>query len=255
MEKVAEIRLPLTIVADGTKAVAQLEKFKGQAGSISQKLRGYFQGEASGAVGMLSGYFGIQGAINGLKELYAMGQRVNKLSETYSPDAARAGAQRDIAQVKNDQIVAAQNTPNAVEAANIQTEDLKSKTNTIETVASSFSTWVTGVFSIAKNNLNAATELIAGNTDEAKKSFGKSLLQASSSYQVGLSDFGENNLIRVGRALAPPELPAEVQAQNARLATPTFSPGDAAAVAANDPTKAESLEALQQISRNTRGQR
>jgi len=89
MEKVAEIRLPLTIVADGTKAVAQLEKFKGQAGSINQKMKNFFRGESSGAVGMLSGYFGIQSAISGLKELYAMGQRVNKLSETYSPDAAR----------------------------------------------------------------------------------------------------------------------------------------------------------------------
>ena len=255
MEKVAEIRLPLTIVADGTKAVAQLEKFKGQAGSISQKLRGFFQGEASGAVGMLSGYFGIQGAINGLKELYAMGQRVNKLAETYSPDAAKAGAQRDIAQIQNDQIVAKQNAPMAVEAANIQADDLRSKTNAVEGVASGFTTWVTGLFSIAKNNMNAATELIAGNTEEAKKSFGKSLLQASSSYSVGLSDYGENNLIDAGRALAPPELPAEVQAQNARLAMPNFTPSDAAAVAANDPTKAASLEALQTIARNTRGQR
>lgn len=42
MEKVAEIRLPLTIVADGTKAVAQLEKFKGQAGSINQKMKNFF---------------------------------------------------------------------------------------------------------------------------------------------------------------------------------------------------------------------
>ena len=255
MEKVAEIRLPLTIVADGTKAVAQLEKFKGQAGSISQKLRGFFQGEESGAVGMLSGYFGIQGAISGLKELYAMGQRVNKLAETYSPDAAKAGAQRDIAQIQNDQIVAKQNAPMAVEAASIQADDLRSKTNAVEGVSSGFTTWVTGLFSIAKNNMNAATELIAGNTEEAKKSFGKSLLQASSSYSVGLSDYGENNLIAAGRALAPPELPAEVQAQNARLATPNFTPSDAAAVAANDPTKAASLEALQTIVRNTRGQR
>ena len=255
MEKVAEIRLPLTIVADGTKAVAQLEKFKGQAGSISQKLRGYFQGEASGAVGMLSGYFGIQGAISGLKELYAMGQRVNKLSETYSPDAARAGAQRDIAQVKNDQILAKQNAPNAVESANREADALKSKTNALPNLASAFSTWIGGVYSIAENNANALTELLRGDTEEAKKSFSKSIAQASDSYQVGLSDFGQQNILKVSRAIAQPELPAEVQAQNARIAMPTFSPGDAAAVAANDPTKAASLEALQQIARNTRGQR
>ena len=255
MEKVAEIRLPLTIVADGTKAVAQLEKFKGQAGSISQKLRGYFQGEASGAVGMLSGYFGIQGAISGLKELYAMGQRVNKLSETYSPDAARAGAQRDIAQVKNDQILAKQNAPNAVESANREADALKSKTNALPNLASAFSTWIGGVYSIAENNANALTELLRGDTEEAKKSFSKSIAQASDSYQVGLSDFGQQNILKVSRAIAQPELPAEDQAQNARIAMPTFSPGDAAAVAANDPTKAASLEALQQIARNTRGQR
>ena len=59
----------------------------------------------------------------------------------------------------------------------------------------------------------------------------------------------------MGRSLAPPELPPEVQAQNARLAMPNFTPGDAAAVAENDPTKAASLEALQAIVRNTRGQR
>ena len=255
MEKVAEIRLPLTIVADGTKAVAQLEKFKGQAGSISQKLRGYFQGEASGAVGMLSGYFGIQGAISGLKELYAMGQRVNKLSETYSPDAARAGAQRDIAQVKNEQILAEHNAPNAVESANREADALKSKTNALPNLASAFSTWIGGVYSIAENNANALTELLRGDTEEAKKSFSKSIAQASDSYQVGLSDFGQQNILKVSRAIALPELPEEVQAQTARIAMPTFSPGDAAAVAANDPTKAASLEALQQIARNTRGQR
>ena len=48
------------------------------------------------------------------------------------------------------------------------------------------------------------------------------------------------------------QLPPEVQAQNARLAMPNFSPGDAAAVAANDPTKVQSLEALQQIERHLR---
>ena len=255
MEKVAEIRLPLTIVADGTKAVAQLEKFKGQAGSISQKLRAYFQGEASGAVGMLSGYFGIQGAISGLKELYAMGQRVNKLSETYQPDAAKAGAQRDIAQLQNDQTLAKQNAPNAVEDANRATESLQNKTNALPNLASAFSTWVGGVYSIAENNANALTELLRGDTEEAKKSFSRSIAQASDSYQVGLSDFGQQNLLKVSRAIATPDLPPEVQAQNARLAMPTFTPGDAAAVAANDPIAVQQLEALQEIVRQRRGQR
>ena len=252
MQIAAEIRLPLTIVADGTKAVAQLEKFKGQAGSISQKLRSFFQGEASGAVGMLSGYFGIQGAISGLKELYAMGQRVNKLSETYSPDAAKAGAQRDIAQLQNDRTLAVQNAPNAVEDANRATEALQNKTNALPNYASAFSTWFGGVYSIAENNANALTELLRGDTEAAKKSFAKSIGQASDSYQVGLSDFGQQNILKVSRAIALPELPPEVQAQNARLAMPNFSPGDAAAVAANDPTKVQSLEALQQIERHLR---
>jgi hypothetical protein len=255
MEKVAEIRLPLTIVADGTKAVAQLEKFKGQAGSISQKLRGYFQGEASGAVGMLSGYFGIQGAINGLKELYAMGQRVNKLSETYQPDAAKAGAQRDIAQLQNDRTLAKQNAPNAVEDANRATESLQNKTNALPNLASAFSTWVGGVYSIAENNANALTELLRGDSEEAKKSFARSVAQASDSFQVGLTDFGQKSLLKVSRAIATPDLPPEIQAQNARMAMPTFTPSDAAAVAENDPTKAASLEALQTIVRNTRRQR
>ena len=184
-----------------------------------------------------------------------MGQRVNKLSETYSPDAARAGAQRDIAQVKNDQILAKQNAPNAVESANREADALKSKTNALPNLASAFSTWIGGVYSIAENNANALTELLRGDTEEAKKSFSKSIAQASDSYQVGLSDFGQQNILKVSRAIALPELPEEVQAQNARIAMPTFSPGDAAAVAANDPTKAASLEALQQIARNTRGQR
>ncbi|NDG64181.1 MAG: hypothetical protein EBY29_12075 [Planctomycetes bacterium] len=234
MEKVAEIRLPLTIVADGTKAVAQLEKFKGQAGSISQKLRGYFQGEASGAVGMLSSYFGIQGAISGLKELYAMGQRVNKLSETYQPDAAKAGAQRDIAQLQNDRRLAKQTAPNAVEDANRATESLQNKTNALPNLASAFSTWVGGVYSIAENNANALTELLRGDTEE---------------------DFGQKNLLKISREIATPELPPEVQAQNARMAMPNFTPGDAAAVAANDPIAVQQLEALQEIVRQRRGQR
>jgi len=255
MEKVAEIRLPLTIVADGTKAVAQLEKFKGQAGSISQKLRGYFQGEASGAVGMLSGFFGIQAAIGGLKELYAMGQRVNKLAETYSPDAAKAGAQREIAQLQNDQLVAKQTSPLAVQTANIQTEDLKSKTNAPEGIGAAIVNQVTGIMSIGKNNLNAIFELMDGNTKEAGKSFGKSIQQFSDSFGIYAGRSDANSIMKIGQGLAPPELPAEVQAQNARMAMPNFTPGDAAAVAENDPTKAASLEALQAIVRNTRGQR
>jgi hypothetical protein len=255
MEKVAEIRLPLTIVADGTKAVAQLEKFKGQAGSISKKLGGYFKGESSGVVGMLSGYFGIQSAISGLKELYAIGQRVNKLAETYSPDAARAGAQRDIAQLQNDQIVAKQNSPLAVQTANIETEDLKSKTNAVEGIGAAFSNQIAGIVSIGKNNLNAVFELMDGNTEQASKSFGKALLQTSDSFGMFMGESDQSAIASMGRSLAPPELPPEVQAQNARLAMPTFTPGDAAAVAANDPTKAASLEALQTIVRNTRGQR
>lgn len=255
MEKVAEIRLPLTIVADGTKAVAQLEKFKGQAGSINQKMKNFFRGESSGAVGMLSGYFGIQGAISGLKELYAMGQRVNKLAETYSPDAARAGAQREIAQLQNDQIVAKNNSPLAVQTANIETEDLKSKTNAVEGIGAAFTNQIAGIVSIGKNSLNSIFELMDGNTEQASKSFGKALLQTSDSFGIYMGESDQSTLASMGRGLAPPELPAEVQAQNARLAMPTFSPGDAAAVAANDPTKAASLEALQTIARNTRGQR
>lgn len=255
MEKVAEIRLPLTIVADGTKAVAQLEKFKGQAGSISQKLRGFFQGESSSALGMLSGFFGIQAAIGGLKELYAMGQRVNKLAETYSPDAARAGAQRDIAQLQNDQLVAKQTSPLAVQTANIQTEDLKSKTNAPEGIAAALVNQVTGIMSIGKNNVNAIFELMDGNTEQAAKSFGKSIQQFSDSFGIYAGESDANSIMKIGRGLAQPELPAEVQAQNARIGMPTFSPIDAAAIAANDPTKAATLEALQQIVRNTRGQR
>ena len=254
MEKVTEIRLPLTIVADGTKAVAQLEKFKGQAGSISQKLGGFFKGESSGVVGMLSGYFGIQSAISGLKELYAMGQRVNKLAETYSPDAARAGAQRDIAQLQNDQIVAKQNAPLAIQTANIETEDLKSKTNAAEGIGAAFTNQVTGILSIGKNNLNAAYELLTGNTEEASKSFGKAIVQFTDSFGIYAGPSDLKTIQSFGQSLAPPEF-AEVQAQNARMAMPQFTPGDVAAVAENDPTKAASLEALQTIVRNTRGQR
>ena len=109
--------------------------------------------------------------------------------------------------------------------------------------------------SIGKNNLNAIFELMDGNTKEAGKSFGKSIKQFSDSFGIYAGPSDANSIMKIGQGLAPPELPPEVQAQNARMAMPQFDPVNAAAVAANDPFAATNAEALQTISRNTRGQR
>jgi hypothetical protein len=261
MEKVAEIRLPLTIVADGTKAVAQLEKFKGQAGSISQKLKGFFAGEAAGAVGMLSGYFGIQSAISGLKELYAMGQRVNKLSETYSPDAAKAGAQRDIAQLQNEIKIGQLGAPNAVKSANIETQDLQNATHAMEGLASAFSLSITNIISAAKNSLNSVVELANGQTSKAASSFSTAFGRMMDSGITKFFDvFHIEDLYKFGK-----------NSYDSFMSNPTAEPSvtnflppdpmqDAILPAANlsrSPAAASngSEGILEKIERNTRGQR
>ena len=261
MEKVAEIRLPLTIVADGTKAVAQLEKFKGQAGSISQKLRGYFKGEASGAVGMLSGYFGIQGAISGLKELYAMGQRVNKLSEDFTPEAAKAAAQRDIAQLQNDIKVGQLGAPNAVKSANIETSDLQNATHAMEGLVSAFSLSITNLISSAKNSLNGVVELASGQTSQAASSFSTSFGRMIDSGMSKFFDvFHVEDLTNLGKSafnsfmsnptadISFPKLLPPDPMQDAILPAANLSRSPAAAS-----NGSEGL--LEKIERNTRGQR
>jgi uncharacterized ParB-like nuclease family protein len=273
MEKVAEIRLPLTIVADGTKAVAQLEKFKGQAGSISQKLKGFFAGEAAGAVGMLSGYFGIQGAISGLKELYAMGQRVNKLSETYSPEAVKASAQRDIAQLLNDMKISELGAPNAVKSANIETSDLQNATHAMEGLASAFSLSITNIISSAKNSLNSVVELAGGETSKAASSFSTAFSRMMDSGLLAFFDvFQIENQTNAARAAfsglvnslssktSEPSitnfLPPDPN-QDAILPAANLSGSPAAANLSGSPAAASngSEGILEKIERNTRGQR
>ena len=245
----AEVRLPLIITADGSKAVAQLDKFKGQARSIDSQISGYFKGEAAAVGGMLSAYFGIQSAIDGLKELYAYSKKISEIAGTYSQPVAQAQAQTSIAQIQADQRVAAAVMPNEVQRAQVNTSSLQQSGTGFEQLASSFGLVVDQYLKTARTSISAIMDVFSGDMEAASAKFGISASSFADTWSSLLPDFVENFLY----SFAPSS--ADISAASVSASTAGFSKQDQQAIAANDPTKAESLAALQAIARNTRGQR
>ena len=169
MPNANEIRLPITIVADGQKATAQLEKFRGQAGSISSKMRGYFKSEAAGAAGLLTGYFGIQQALDGLKSIYEYSKKVSEIAGTYNASVARGQAGVATAQVAADQRTAAAVSPTELQRVDIAKMSLEQGTTKNAEFSSAFGLQFEQVFENIKRGSSAAISAMTGDFDGAEK--------------------------------------------------------------------------------------
>jgi hypothetical protein len=169
MPNANEIRLPITIVADGQKATAQLEKFRGQAGSISSKMRGYFKSEAAGAAGLLTGYFGIQQALNGLKQFYEYSKKVSEIAGTYSGTVAMAQAGVATSQIGADQREAAAVAPTEIQRASEQKKYLDEGTTKIAEYASAFGLQFEQIFSYIGRMTSQTISAYTGDSAGAEK--------------------------------------------------------------------------------------
>jgi hypothetical protein len=169
MPNANEIRLPITIVADGQKATAQLEKFRGQAGSISSKMRGYFKSEAAGAAGLLTGYFGIEQALNGLKQFYEYSKKVYEIAGTYSGSVAMAQAGVATSQIGADQREAAAVAPTEIQRASEQKKYLDEGTTKIAEYASAFGLQFEQIFSYIGRMTSQTISAYTGDSAGAEK--------------------------------------------------------------------------------------
>ena len=169
MPNANEIRLPITIVADGQKATAQLEKFRGQAGSISAKMRGYFKSEAAGAAGLLTGYFGIQQALSGLKSLYEYSKKVSEIAGNYSGAVAMAQAGAATAKIAADQKTATAVSPTEIQRATLEKNSLEQGTTKNAEYASAFGLQFEQIFENLKRGSSAVISGMTGDFSGAEK--------------------------------------------------------------------------------------
>lgn len=169
MPNANEIRLPITIVANGQKATAQLEKFRGQAGSISSKMRGYFKSEAAGAAGLLTGYFGIQQALDGLKSIYEYSKKVSEIAGTYSGSVAMAQAGVATSQIAADQRTAAAVSPTEIQRADLAKKSLDVGTTKNAEFASAFGLQFEQIFEHMKRGSSALISGMTGDFEGADK--------------------------------------------------------------------------------------
>ena len=243
MPKANEIRLPITIVADGQKATAQLEKFRGQAGSISSKMRGYFKSEVAGAAGLLTGYFGIQQALNGLKQFYDYSKKVSEIAGTYSGTVAMAQAGVATSQIAADQRTATAVAPTEVQRANLEKKGLDEGTTKIAEFASGFGLQFEQIFEGYKRASSAVISIMTGDFSTASNMIRENISGLSDTLGVILPESLEKFFYNYSPDISD------------RLNAPTVSAAVTGGIAPDKATAAAMLAELQAMNAAMRAQR
>ena len=119
--KIKELRLPIVITADGTKAVAGMRQFQTVGKRLDDTLGKFASRQLSSVGGMLMGYLGVDAALNGMRQLYAYADKIQGLSRSYSPAVSAAYGQRKVAEHKGNQAAGLAAAPLAVEREQIAT--------------------------------------------------------------------------------------------------------------------------------------
>lgn len=243
MPNANEIRLPITIVADGQKATAQLEKFRGQAGSISSKMRGYFKAETAGAAGLLTGYFGIQQALDGLKSIYEYSKKVSEIAGTYSGSVAMAQAGVATSQIAADQRTAAAVSPTEIQRADLSRKSLDQGTTKNAEFASAFGLQFEQIYETMKRGSSAVISGMTGDFSGAEKMVRENLSAAADTYSIYLPE----TLEKMFHSFSPD--------MSDRLNAPTVTAAVTGGIAPDKATGAAMLAELQAINAAMRAQR
>lgn len=94
--------MPLVITSDTRAAWGGLKKAQGELQGMHRQLSSWGSGQIGQLGGMLGAYFGIDAALNGLRQIKAEADRLQGLARTWSPQVAQAGANADIAEMDRD---------------------------------------------------------------------------------------------------------------------------------------------------------
>jgi len=119
--KIKELRLPIVITADGTKAVAGMRQFQTVGKRLDDTLGKFASRQVSSLGGMLMGYLGIDAALNGLRQLYDYANKIQGLSRNYSPVVSAAYGQRMVAEQKGNQAAGQAAAPLSLEREQLAT--------------------------------------------------------------------------------------------------------------------------------------
>lgn len=239
-----EIRLPITIVSDGSKAVAQLEKFKNQAGSIGQKMRTMFKGEAAGVGGMLAGYFGINSALSGLRAIYDYSKKLSETAAMFSAPVAMAQAGAQTEKIKEDQRIAKAISPTEVQRANLAGQQSAESTTHLAEYASAFGLQFEQLSAIVHKGISGTIAALTGDMDGYLETVKKTSALAADAFSLFLPQFAEDFLNRGGMASFFESTPIP------QMQTVSDT---AAGVAPSQAVGAAMLAELQAINKNSRG--
>ena len=113
--KIKELRLPIVITANGTKAVAGMRQFQTVGKRLDDTLGKFASRQLSSVGGMLMGYLGIDAALSGLRQLYDYANKIQGLSRSYSPVVAAAYGQTKVAEQQQKKRMGQQGAPIGVE--------------------------------------------------------------------------------------------------------------------------------------------
>jgi hypothetical protein len=119
--KVKELRLPIVITADGTKAVAGMRQFQTVGKRLNDTLGKYASSQVSDVGGMLMGYLGIDAAISGMRKLYEYADKIQGFSRNYSPAVSAAYGERRVAEHRGDKAAGLASSPLALEREQLAT--------------------------------------------------------------------------------------------------------------------------------------
>jgi hypothetical protein len=132
-------------------------------------MRGYFKSEAAGAAGLLTGYFGIQQALNGLKQFYEYSKKVSEIAGTYSGTVAMAQAGVATSQIGADQREAAAVAPTEIQRASEQKKYLDEGTTKIAEYASAFGLQFEQIFAYIGRMTSQTISAYTGDSAGAEK--------------------------------------------------------------------------------------
>jgi len=246
----APLKLPIVITVDNGKATAGLKQFEKQGLTIKGMFKG-LRTEATGiGKGILGRYFGIQSAIEGIKQLINYGDELQRMAGNFRGDVALAQAQTEIAKLQRDIRIAAVIAPTAIATENEKQLQLQRGTS-VEGIASALVLQATElqtlglgiaewIGDLAALDFTAAAKTKAETDELAIQRFAPQFMLDFRQWVLDLTGFGNDKSATQSsttpESLTPP------------IAQSSTTPEALAAAGA-----AESLHELREINRHLRG--
>ena len=135
-ERVKGINIPIVITADGTKAVAGLKRFEKQATQLDGIVGKWAIQQTRGIAAMAGAWLSLDSLVAGVRALYEASHRISKIAGTYNASVAQAQAGVTVASIHRDQRVATAVAPLEAERAQRSSEFIRRDSTKAEQLAS-----------------------------------------------------------------------------------------------------------------------